>query len=56
RFTEAVLDNHRWMGVRDVAESGRPQTDDGVLQVRIDGYKAGVDYIMGADGYLMRSK
>ena len=55
RFTKAVLDNHRWMGVRDVAESGRPKSDDGVLQVRIDGYKAGVDYVMGADGYLSRS-
>ncbi|MFM7671047.1 MAG: PspC domain-containing protein [Bacteroidota bacterium] len=52
RFTEAVLDHHRWMGVRDVAESGRPQTDDGVLQVGIDHYKPGVDYVMGADGYL----
>lgn len=55
RFTEAVLDNHRWMGVRDVAESGRPKSDDGVLQVRIDGYKAGTDYVMGSDGYLSRS-
>lgn len=52
RFTEAFLDNHRWLGVRDVAESARPNTDDGVLQVRLGKYKAGIDYVLGADGYL----
>ena len=53
RFTEAILDNHRWMGVRDVAESGRPNSDDGVLSVRVGKYKAGIDYVMGANGDLV---
>lgn len=55
RFTKSVLDDHRWMGIRDVAESGRPDTDDGVLQVRFDGYRPDVDYVMQEDGYLKRA-
>jgi hypothetical protein len=54
RFTQSVLDDHRWMGVRDVAESGRPDTDDGVLQVRIDGYEPNINYVMNEEGYLKR--
>ena len=54
RFTESVLDNYRWMGMRDVSERDRSDVDSDELQVRLSRYKSGVDYVMGNDGYLLR--
>ncbi len=54
RFSESVLDNYRWMGMRDVSERDRSDVDSDELQVRLSRYKPGVDYVMGNDGYLLR--
>jgi hypothetical protein len=54
RFTGSVLDNYRWMGMRDVSKQDESDVDSDELQVRLSRYQPGVDYVMGNEGYLMR--
>ncbi|MBM3431650.1 MAG: PspC domain-containing protein [Bacteroidetes bacterium] len=54
QFSKRVLDDHRWLAMRDVAESGRPNTEDGVFEAALDRFRPGVLYTMGADGELYR--
>ena len=55
RFTKSVLKNHRWLVMRDVAESGRPNTEDGVYDSDLHRFLPDTDYFMGEDGELYRA-
>ncbi len=52
QFSKRILDDHRWLSMRDVAESGRPGSDDGVYEADLDHFRPGVTYTMQADGEL----
>jgi phage shock protein PspC (stress-responsive transcriptional regulator) len=52
QFSKRILEDHRWLSMRDVAESGRPNSDDGVFEADLDRFRPGVTYTMREDGEL----